>query len=74
MADVIEIWADSGQVVERDFTAEEAAQRAADIAAAEAAAAAALAEREAKAAARAALLERLGLSEDEAVLLLGGGS
>lgn len=74
MADVIEIWADSGQIVERDFTAEEAAQRTADIAAAEAAAAAAMAEREAKAAQRAALLERLGLSEDEAVLLLGGGS
>ncbi len=41
MADVIEIWADSGQIVERDFTAEEAAQRQADEAAAAAAASAA---------------------------------
>ncbi len=35
MADVIEVWADSGVVVERDFTADELAQRAIDEAAAE---------------------------------------
>lgn len=38
MADVIEIFADSGQVIERDFTPEELAQRATDVAAAEQAA------------------------------------
>ncbi len=37
MADVIEIWADSGQIVERDFTPEELVQRQADEAAATAA-------------------------------------
>jgi hypothetical protein len=35
MTDVVEIWADSGVVVERDFTADELAQRAIDEAAAE---------------------------------------
>ena len=74
MADILEIWADTGVSVERDFTSEEAAQRAADLAAAEDAAAAALVEREAKAAARVALLERLGITEDEALLLLGGSA
>ncbi len=38
MADVIEIFADSGQVIERDFTPEELAQRATDAAVAEQAA------------------------------------
>jgi hypothetical protein len=72
MADVIEIDAATGIAVERDFTPEELAQREADIAAAEAAAAEAAEQAAADAAARAALLERLGISEDEARLLLGG--
>jgi hypothetical protein len=72
MSDVIEIDAATGIVVERDFTPEELAQREADIAAAEAAAAEAAEKAAADAAARAALLERLGISEDEARLLLGG--
>ena len=73
MADVIEINAATGEVVERDFTPEERAQRekdAADFAAAAAAAEAAAVERAAK---RAALLERLGISEDEAALLREAG-
>jgi hypothetical protein len=72
MADVVIIDALTGEVTERDFTPEEIAQRekdAADFAAAQAAAEEAAAT---KAAARAALLERLGMTEDEAVLLLGG--
>lgn len=72
MADVIEIDAATGEVVERDFTPEEIAQREADAAAAEAAAEQAAAVAAEKAEARAALLERLGITEDEAVLLLGG--
>lgn len=32
MADIVEVWADTSRVVEREFTAEEAAQREADIA------------------------------------------
>jgi hypothetical protein len=73
MSHVLEIDAATGEVIERDFTPEELAQREADAAAhaaAEAAAEAAAAER---AAARAALLERLGISEDEAVLLREAG-
>lgn len=72
MGQVIEIDAATGIVVERDFTPEELAQREADIAAAEAAAAEAAEKAADDAAARAALLERLGISEDEARLLLGG--
>jgi hypothetical protein len=52
----------TGETVERDMTPEEEAQRAADEAA--------WVERKATVAARAALLERLGISEDEARLLL----
>jgi hypothetical protein len=70
MSEITIVDCESGAVEARPMTAEELAQREVDAAAA----AAALAEREAKAAQRAALLERLGLSEDEAVLLLGGGS
>lgn len=74
MADVIETdyTTDPPTVTERDFTPEELAQRekdAADFAAAEAAAVAAAEDRAVR---RAALLERLGITEDEAVLLLGG--
>lgn len=73
MADVVEIDAATGQVTERDFTPDEIAQREADGAAAVAAAEAAAAEQAAKAAARAALLERLGITEDEAALLREAG-
>lgn len=72
MADVIEIDAATGEVTERDFTPEELAQREADAAAAAVAQAAVEAQAAEDAAARAALLERLGISEDEARLLLGG--
>lgn len=71
MADVTETFPD-GTVIERDFTADEVAQRekdAADSKAAEKAAKKAATDRAVK---RAALLERLGITEDEAVLLLGG--
>lgn len=72
MADVIEVDAATGEVIERDFTPEEIAQREADAAAAAEALAAVEAKAAEDAAARAALLERLGISEVEARLLLGG--
>lgn len=72
MADVVEIDAATGTVVERDFTEEELAQRVADAEAAALAEMEAEADRQAKAAARAALLDRLGLTEEEAALLLAG--
>lgn len=76
MADVTEIdyTTDPPTVTERDFTDAEKAQIAADAQAAAEARAAAEAKAEADAAARAAVLERLGISEDEVVLLLGGVS
>lgn len=71
MIDIIEVDAATGRAVARAFTSEEAAQYEAD----QIAAAAALAEQEqaaeAKATARTALLSRLGITEDEARLLLG---
>jgi hypothetical protein len=77
MADVLEIWADTGETVERDFTAEELEQREAD----SAAHAAAVAEQEAAAAARAAALESakaklalLGLDEVEVAAIVGGSA
>ena len=57
---------ETGEIVEREMTAQEIAQLEADKAAAEAEAQAA-AEAEA---AKAALLEKLGITEDEAKLLL----
>jgi|688.fasta_scaffold154755_4 hypothetical protein len=66
MADVIETFAD-GTVIERDFTAAELAQIETD----KATQLAKQAEAEAKAAQKAALLDRLGITEDEARLLLG---
>lgn len=72
MADVVVIDALTGEVTERDFTTEELAQREADAAAAALAEMEAEADRQAKAAARAAVLARLGLTEDEARLLLEG--
>lgn len=57
----------TGEIIDREMTNDELAQAAADKAAAEAAAAA-----EAKAAAkRQELLDRLGITADEAKLLLG---
>ena len=69
MADVIEIDATTGETIERAYTAAEKAQRAAD----EEAARLDDTEREgiaqARATARAALLDRLGITSDEAQLL-----
>ena len=75
MANVIEITVledGTSEVIERDFTPEELAQREADAIAAAEAAASAAAEAEVKAAARAELLGRLGITADEAALLLEG--
>ena len=58
---------ETGEIVERDMTAEELAQEAAEIEAR----AQAEVEAEARAEAKAALLEKLGITEDEARLLLG---
>ena len=59
--------ATTGEVIERDATAEELA----NAEAAEAASIARQLEEATKAANKAALLEKLGISEDEAKLLLG---
>lgn len=72
MADIVIFDAATGETVERAFTPAEAAQRAADEAAAVAAAEAAATEQAAKTAARDALLKRLGLTSEEAALLLDG--
>lgn len=76
MADVTEIdyTTDPPTVIERDFTDAERAQIAADAQAAIDAVAAAEAKAVADAAKRAVVLERLGLSEDEVMVLLGGVS
>ena len=75
MADVIETDYTTipPTITERAFTAEKLAQREADAAAVAAAVVAAEAEAVERAAARRALLERLGISEDEAVLLREAG-
>jgi hypothetical protein len=57
---------ETGETVERELSAEELAQQAID----ETIRATAQAELEAKATARAAILERLGLTEEEAAILL----
>lgn len=61
----------TGVVEEVELTEEELAQREADRIAFEAAEAARLVEEADKAARRAEILERLGLTEDEAKLILG---
>lgn len=61
----------TGVVEEVELTEEELAQREADRIAFEAAEEARLAEEAEKAARRAEILERLGLTEDEAKLILG---
>lgn len=58
---------ETGEVIERDMTKDEAAQYKID----EAARVAMIAKIEADAIAKAALLERLGITADEAALLLG---
>jgi hypothetical protein len=71
MTTAIEINCTTGEVIERPLTAEEIAAN--EAAAAQAAADAIAAEEEAatKAQAKTALLQKLGISEDEAKLLLG---
>ena len=74
MADVVIINAATGERIERDFTEEELAQRAADQAAFEESEAARIAEEEAKAAAKASALAKLaalGLTEEEASAIIG---
>ena len=71
MSEVIEIDAATGVVTERDFTVEELAQREADQAAAAAAQALLDSESATRTAARDGLLARLGITADEALLLLG---
>lgn len=66
MDKVIEVWADSGEIVEREMNAEEIAQRVKD----QEAEALRISEAHAKAEQRTALLNRLGITEDEAKLLL----
>jgi hypothetical protein len=61
----------TGEVSEIELTAEEVAQREADAKAYADAKAVEEADKAAKAADKAALLEKLGISEDEAKLLLG---
>lgn len=67
MAEVLEVNATTGETVERDYTEVEAKQRAKDLAKH-----AALAEaKTARALSREAVLDRLGITADEAALLLG---
>jgi hypothetical protein len=71
MTTAIEINCETGEVIERPLTADEIAANEAAAAQAEADRLAAQAEAEAKAEAKVALLEKLGITEDEAKLLLG---
>jgi hypothetical protein len=68
MTDVIELDALTGEVTARAFTPAEVTQREADAAAE----AARQVDADAAAVRRAALLDRLGLTEDDVRLLLGG--
>ena len=68
---ITEIFALTGEVIEREFTEAELEQREKDQQEDAIAEAAKQAEAEAKATQRAALLERLGITEAEAKLLLG---
>ena len=70
MATKIIVNCETGEVSEVELTAEEIAQREADAAAFEAEKAAKEAEEAAKAQAKAELLDRLGITADEAKLLL----
>jgi hypothetical protein len=71
----VEVNCATGEVIERPLTADEIAQREADAAAAAAAEAERVAAEEAKAAAKAsaiAKLTSLGLTEEEALAIIGG--
>ena len=70
MTTAIEINCETGEVIERPLTADEIAANEAAAAQAEADRVATEAEAEAKAQAKAALLEKLGISAEEAALLL----
>ena len=63
---------ETGEVIERELNAEELAQQKIDEAEIAAAKAIADAEAKAKATQRQAILDRLGLSQEEANILLGG--
>ena len=67
MSKIIEHNVETGEIIERDLTENELIQQAIDAKAEEERIANALA----KAAAKAALFERLGITEEEAKLLLG---
>jgi hypothetical protein len=71
MTTAIEVNCTTGEVIERPLTTDEIAANEATAAQAEADRLAAEAEAAVKAEAKAALLEKLGISEDEAKLLLG---
>ena len=74
MSDILEIWANTGEVVERDRTPAEQAQHEADVAAAQAAqqeAEAAEAERVAARESAVAKLSALGLNEVEINAIVG---
>ena len=63
---------ETGEVIERELNAEEVAQQIADEAASQLIQAERQAETSAKAAQRQALLDKLGITAEEAQLLLGG--
>lgn len=67
MSKIIEHNAETNEIIEREMTNEELVQQAIDAAAEQSR----QTEIEAQAAAKAALLERLGITEEEAKLLLG---
>lgn len=71
MTTAIEINCETGEVIERPLTADEIAANEAAAAQAEADRKAAEAEAEAKATAKAELLAKLGITAEEAALLLG---
>jgi hypothetical protein len=71
MTTAIEINCETGEVIERPLTADEIAANEAAAAQAEADRVTAEAEAATKATAKAALLDKLGISEAEAALLLG---
>jgi hypothetical protein len=71
MTTAIEINCETGEVIERPLTADEIAANEAAQAQAEADRLAAEAEAATKAEAKAALLDKLGITADEAALLLG---
>ena len=71
MTNVNEVWADTGVVVERDYTPEELEQREIDAKAFADAKAKEDADKAAAEIAKAELLAKLGITADEAKLLLG---